>query len=139
LKVSVLRREGLLGIDSGDRRRRRLVWIRVEEDARGLTYLDLADLAFRNKAAQVDLGQVNSVTMASRQLPSRRLCRARRHGPGEGRADNQVLAIVFRFREFGGGLLGLRGRACDLGLLLGDLTPSQGNLRLANVGVGERS
>ena len=57
-EVGVLRREGGLRVDARNIRVDRLLWIGVEINARGLADFYLADLALRNKAAQIDFGQV---------------------------------------------------------------------------------
>ena len=139
-EVGVLRREGGLRIDARDVGVDRLLRGRVEIDARGLADFYLADLALRHESAQIDLGQVEQRDDGGPGGHDfARLGGARDDGPGERRADGEVVAIVLRLGELGAGLLRsarLRWRLRPAAAAIWRL--HQRDLRLVNVGVGER-
>ena len=58
-KISVLRRKCCFGIDAGNVRIDRLLWTRIQVDVSRLADFDFANLAFRHKAPQVNLAQID--------------------------------------------------------------------------------
>jgi len=138
-EVGVFRGECSLRIDARDVGVNRLLWVRVEIDACGLPDFYFADVAFGYESAQINLVEIEQCDDRGACVDDLAwLCGAGDDGSGEGRTDNKALTVGFGFRKLSTGLLGLRGGAGNLGLLLRDLAADDGYLRLADVRVGER-